>query len=465
MQIIEEFRKFIRNELGDLWKIIQREVNEYFNVIDFANIIYRKNYHKLNKPDEDFLNDPLKIPEMYTLLYSIKENNFNFFNDDSNTKNYNHYEHGYFIRDDVLIQLEPIVERIKDFRIENFNKLLKNQKKNKIFKEFINHSFKDYGLTHYEQYINVLNGIAHHKKFYIILPNLLRCLFENLLYDIFQKALDKKHTEFFFLKSQSRARDFSQLIALLNLLKDKDLKPYHKDSINQNIISLLKEIQKNGNLTVHEILKQIDRYFTLQNEEKINRVLLTLLVFFKKIQDQNIEIKDQYTIDKIEKTLKIEKSVEEDKLKSKINKSATHQRDFEEKIIENEKVKELFALIQELIEYLVSKTYWDNEEIKDEKINTKILRMTDNIENLRKYFGFNIINEERGKYDKIITILEGRFILNFRNRNPYESFINKKGRMKGPFRLCNENISSLEIKDLMYKEIRTELKNKFNQKI
>lgn len=70
MLILEEFRKIIKNELGNLWKVIQREVNEYFNIIDFANITYRKNYNKLNKPEKDFLNDPLNIPEIYKLLYS-----------------------------------------------------------------------------------------------------------------------------------------------------------------------------------------------------------------------------------------------------------------------------------------------------------------------------------------------------------------------------------------------------------
>ena len=106
-----------------------------------------------------------------------------------------------------------------------------------------------------------------------------------------------------------------------------------------------------------------------------------------------------------------------------------YQKEFEEKIKEYRNVKYLFDSIQELLEYLESKQYWDNKERKDEKINTKILSFIDNIENLRKYFGFNIINEERGKFNKIITILEGRFIITFRNHHPYESFINKKGRV------------------------------------
>ena len=228
MLIIEEFRKIIEIELGNLWEMVHREVNEYFNVIDFAKITYRKNYSRLNKPERDFLNDPLNIPEIYHLLYSIKENNFNYFNKDSVTKNYNHYQHGYSIRDNLLIHLEPIVTRIESFRIENFNRILENQNKSELKKNLIIYNFQDYGLKHYDSYINIINGIAYHKDFYVILPNLLRCVFENLLYDIFQTSLNKKHTQFFFLKSQARARDFSQLIALLNILKDKDFQPYHK---------------------------------------------------------------------------------------------------------------------------------------------------------------------------------------------------------------------------------------------
>lgn len=317
MLIIEEFRKIIKNELGNLWEVVQREVNEYFNIIVFADITYRKNYNKLNKPEKDFLNDPLNIPEIYKLLYFIKENNFDYFDRNSITKNYNHYEHGYFIRDNLLIQLEPILKRVESFRIDTFNKILENQKKFEIKDKFIAYDLKDYGLMYYDSYINIINGIAYHEDFYIILLNLLRCLFENLLYDIFQKVIDKKHTEFFFLKSQSRARDFSQLIALLNILKDRDFKPYHKDSLNQNVINVLKEIQMFGNWTIHQILRQVDKDFALQWEQKINRVLLILLVFYNKIQDETLEITDQDTLLKIKKALNLEKSIEQEEIKLK----------------------------------------------------------------------------------------------------------------------------------------------------
>ena len=341
MLIIEEFRKIIKNELENLWEIVHREVNKYFSVIDFANITYRKNYTKLSKPERDFLNDPLNIPEIYKLLYSIKENNFIYFDSDSVTKDYNHYRHGYFIRDHLLIPLEPIVKRVESFRIENFNRILENQEKSEAKKKFIVHDFQDYELKHYNSYINIINGIAYHKDFYIILPNLLRCVFENLLYDIYQTALDKKHTQFFFLKSQTRARDFSQLIALLNILKDKDFQPYHKNSLNQSVIDLLKKIQKFGNWTVHQILQQIDKDFAKQWQQKINRVLLVFLVLYKNIRNKNLEITDQETLIKINKKLSMEQSLEKKKDKFIINKKMSIQEYLRSKKLKTEGDKTL----------------------------------------------------------------------------------------------------------------------------
>jgi len=138
-----------------------------------------------------------------------------------------------------------------------------------------------------------------------------------------------------------------------------------------------------------------------------------------------------------------------------------YQKELEEKNKDIKKVQELYIILKELIEHLESKEYWDNHEINDEKVNTKISQVVDNIEDFRKYLGLNIINEERGKFNKTITILEGRFILKFRNHSPYESFINKKGRVKGPFKLYEGDTTSLEIKNLLLTEIKDKLKKKF----
>lgn len=172
---------------------------------------------------------------------------------------------------------------------------------------FINIDFRDYELTEYDEFIELINLSAYNDKFYRILPVLLRTLFENLLYDTFQTGLNLKHKHFFFSKDQNRARDFSQLIGLLNVLKDKEFKSYHKDSINQNMITELKEIQNFGNWSVHQILRQVDKDFTDKWKQKINRVLLTILVLYKKLKNKSLEITDKETITKIYKTLNLEK--------------------------------------------------------------------------------------------------------------------------------------------------------------
>jgi cell shape-determining protein MreC len=128
-------------------------------------------------------------------------------------------------------------------------------------------------------------------------------------------------------------------------------------------------------------------------------------------------------------------------------------KDFEEKIRERKKVKALFNSFKSLVEYLESKNYWGNIDTKDEKINTKLSIFSDNMLDLRKYFGINILNVERGRYDKTITILEGRYIMTFRNHSPYKCDINKKDRVRGPFELRKENDVAQNIKNLMLSEM------------
>lgn len=173
---------------------------------------------------------------------------------------------------------------------------------------FIKTDMKDYLLPEYNEFIELINLSAYDDKFYRILPVLLRTLFENLLYDIFQTGLKDKHKSLYFLKSQNRARDFSQLIALLNILKNKDFKRFHRDSINQDTISELKKMQNFGNWTVHQFLRLVDKDFAEDWEDKVNRILKALLVLYKKIKNEDIEIIDQSTLDIISKILNLKKS-------------------------------------------------------------------------------------------------------------------------------------------------------------
>jgi len=131
-------------------------------------------------------------------------------------------------------------------------------------------------------------------------------------------------------------------------------------------------------------------------------------------------------------------------------------------IYDSKRINELFNSIQDLIEYLESEQYWSNTGIKDEKLNSKILKFTDLSGALKKYFGINIISEEQGKLFKTITILEGRYIITFKISAPFESTINKKGRVRGPFSLDTRNISAQEIKELLFNEIKTKINNEYN---
>ncbi len=290
MDIIEKFRKIIKDQLGDLWEEIHREVNEYFNSIDFAIIEYRNNYHKLEKPKVDFINDPLNVPEISKLLFSIKENNFNFFDRNQVTQTYNHYEHAYFIKDELLPLLKPAIKRVEDFRIEYFPKLVVNQIIHEPLEEFIKYNFEDYGLLHYNNYIKVINGSAYHENYYVILPNLLRCLMENLLHDIFSISLDNNHKEFFFDESRGKIRDFSQLIELLNILRGNEYKAYIKDTINENSITILKEIKKIGNYSVHDVIRKVPKSYANEIKDRIDLILQPLLVSYQKLKEKNISI-------------------------------------------------------------------------------------------------------------------------------------------------------------------------------
>ena len=134
-------------------------------------------------------------------------------------------------------------------------------------------------------------------------------------------------------------------------------------------------------------------------------------------------------------------------------------------IYDRKRVNEFFNSIMDLLEYLESEKYLVNTRIRDEKLTAKILNFTENIEDLKKYFGFNIISQEQGSYLKTITLLEGRYIITFKIHSPYKSTINKKGRVMGPFRLDKRNTTAQKIKELMFSEIRNKLKMKHNNKL
>ncbi len=375
---IEIFREIIIKDLGSLWENVQSEVNQYFNIIDFAIIEYRKNYHKLVKPKEDFLNDPLNIPEIYKLLYSVKEYNFNYFNRNQVTQNYNHFEHAYIIKENLLSQLEPIIKRVENFRIEKFPKILDKQGMFEIKEKFITYNFENYGLFHYSNYVDIINGIAYHEKYYVILPNLLRCLLENLLHDIFSYSLEIAYKELFFDKTRSKIRDFSQLIELLNMLRVNEFKAYIKDIINENSITILKEIKKIGNYSVHDVIRKIPRSYVNEIQDKTDLILQSLLISFQKLKqikisidpDRQALIKEKLGIKKKEKRKEIPK---QPKKVVKIRKN------------ENKEKK----IIQELFDYFIV-LFNHFEEVEKPKNNNEY-------KNNRNYLYFKYKLKKSGK--------------------------------------------------------------------
>lgn len=173
----------------------------------------------------------------------------------------------------------------------------------------ITFSFSRYDLHHYDTFIDLINKSAAYDNFYIILPFQLRCLFENLLYDIFLGSLHNSHKELYYLKSQNRARDFSQLIHLLNFLKEREFKPYVRDSINQKTIDILNEVQTIGNYSVHDVIRMVTKKFPKEIKDKVNLVLEPLLVSYKKLKGENIKIEDKDRELKIKEKLGIKKNI------------------------------------------------------------------------------------------------------------------------------------------------------------
>lgn len=254
---------------------------------------------------EEKFKDPLNIPEILLLAEYMKENNFEFFSRNWNTYGYFHYDHGYNLKG-LIEELRPIAKKIKKFRLDKLEKLMSLILDESIeipiepVKSFIEINFEKYGLLEYDEFKDLINKIAYNNNFYRLLPFLLRCLFENLLYYIFRDGLDKKYTRFYYLTSQYRSRDFAQLILLLRLLlKSKDFKKYTKEAINEYTMENLNDMKKFGNWTVHEILKQVDSDFADKWKEKVNRLLSILLTLYKNIRENKVTNLDEKLIEKI----------------------------------------------------------------------------------------------------------------------------------------------------------------------
>lgn len=158
--------------------------------------------------------------------------------------------------------------------------------------KFIDLDFSEYDLPYYETYIKLINEIARHHDFYMILPHLLRTLFENLLQDIFSQSLHESCSDLYYRKG-NRYHDFSKLIVLLNLLKDNEYGPFISGKITRIIIKELDNIREMGNMTIHNIGRQITLEDSIKREDRIIITLKPLLVAYKKLNSKNILVNNK----------------------------------------------------------------------------------------------------------------------------------------------------------------------------
>ncbi|MFX1363309.1 MAG: hypothetical protein ACFFCE_16700 [Promethearchaeota archaeon] len=311
--ILEELKKIIAELIKNPFEELYHEIIEYFEML--PNLYYEEDRKKLLKSEKQILEsyglihinlkDSLFLPEIIRLAEEIKENNFNLFNKGWNTRGYYHYEHAYKIKG-IIRDLEPLAEIIDKFRSKYS---VKKASINKI--DFVDIQFKDFDLLEFDEFKEAINKTAEDKILFRTLPILLRTIFENLLWYIFKDGLASRYTILFFNPNKNRIRDFSQLILLLNELKDHEIIPFSKNAINSKVIEKLNEIKKFGNWNVHEIHSHVNSNFVRNWKEDVNHLVKALLLLYKNIRGKNLEI-DEKRLNAISKKLGLEK-------KNKIN--------------------------------------------------------------------------------------------------------------------------------------------------
>jgi hypothetical protein len=293
-----------KEELGYYWNRARDEINDYFEMLKYTQCIKAKALAEKTKQeilgefslDKDRLTDPIFIPEILNLLIYIKKNNYDVFPYNLISGEYNHREHASYIWYNLIPKFEKVAPKIIDFKVAHYNSQYNKPKFKIPEKLFISKDFKKYGLFQYENYLDLINDVAYHKKFYVILPILLRTLFENIIYDILKTSLNDKHKKLYF--HRGRPADLSILIELLNQLSQLEFKENIRSNINPNIIRILKEIRKMGNLSVHEVLRKITNKYADNIHDEVDLVLEALLVSHIQLKDANIEI-SQENLEKI----------------------------------------------------------------------------------------------------------------------------------------------------------------------
>ncbi len=126
------------------------------------------------------------------------------------------------------------------------------------------------------------------------------------------------------------------------------------------------------------------------------------------------------------------------------------------------KVKYLYDNIEDLLNHIKTNEYWESKERYDEKVRTKLKILKDKEVQLVKYFGAMIHQANEASYNIQIVFLEGRYKVAFRNHRDYNASINKRGSVGGPFELREGNQAAQDILDLLLKELKENIKERFD---
>lgn len=421
---LDYLRKQWKDELGYYWGRAQKEIDEYFEMIKDtlcykAKDLKSKSREQVLKEfslDEDRLKDPVFIPEILNLLIHIKKINYDVFPDNWVSGEYENKEHASYIWNSLIPEFRQVANKVLDFKVSQYNSLYKKPVLLMSEKLFINKQFEKFGLKQYDHHLDLINSIAYHDKFYVILPILLRTLFENILHDIFKISLKKRHKLLYFDKNKGRVADFSVLIELLNQLSQNEYKDAVRSKLNPKIIEILDKVKKKGNLTVHEVIRIIHKSYANEIQDEIHLALEALLISYNQLTREDKIIISSERLEKIEEKLGLRKK--EETKKEKEQKSQTQDLDKPEL----EKYNFLARLIYLLQKYEEVKHYEREESETIEEIG-KLIGKLDIIKFYKKGTPFykKLIIELSRNYtdddDTVLKMIDEKYGIGF-NFNP-----------------------------------------------
>ena len=128
-----------------------------------------------------------------------------------------------------------------------------------------------------------------------------------------------------------------------------------------------------------------------------------------------------------------------------------------EEVADNEKVMKKYIRLRRFIEYVFSDDYLNqnSKHIRyDERVMSELNWIEQNETELNNLFTVFRRKDESGKYDKILSMLNGKYLLHFRSHASFSSSIHTKEEVV-------ESSNSQKIKTLLFMlfdEIKTHIK-------